>query len=123
MPAPRATILVVDDDATFAYTAWRFFEANGYRVISANGSTQALQALESSRFDVVLTDIKFGRDEPDGLALAAMIAKRHPKLAVICVTAYPELVQANPPARGVEVFYKPVELAALRQAVDERLAA
>jgi DNA-binding NtrC family response regulator len=121
--APKATILIVDDDAAFAYTIWRFFEAKGFRVISANGSTQALQALQDNRFDIVVTDIKFGRDEPDGLELAAMIKTAHPSLPVICVTAYPEIVQTRRPAPGITIFYKPVELSVLRQAVEERLAA
>ena len=123
MSAPKATILVVDDDAAFAYAIWRFFQAKGYRVISANGSTQALQAMHDNRFDIVVTDIKFGRDEPDGLELAAMIKKGNPSLPVICVTAYPEIVQTRRPAPGVTVFYKPIELSVLRQAVEERLAA
>jgi two-component system response regulator GlrR len=114
-------ILIVDDDVSFTYAVWRYLESKGYRVHTANGSTEAAKAMETNRFDVIVTDIKFGRKEPDGLELARAIRRDHPSLPVICVTAYPELVKAR--LSDMPVFYKPVELAALRQAIDERLAA
>ena len=124
-PNARATspnMLVVDDDLTFAYALRRFFEANGYRVVTANGSVNALQAMKDNRFDIVVTDIRFQGAEPDGLQLAAKINAEAPTLPVICVTAYPELVKGSPVPSGTKVFSKPVELPVLRQAIQFTLA-
>jgi CheY-like chemotaxis protein len=122
IPGTTPNILVVDDDQTFAYALWRFFEANGYRVVTANGATDALQAMKDNRFDIVVTDIKLDDTGPDGLQLAAKINADAPALPVICVTAYPELVKATPPPPGTKVFSKPVALPTLRQAIRVTLA-
>jgi CheY-like chemotaxis protein len=121
-PAASPNMLVVDDDLTFAYALRRFFEANGYRVVTANGTVNALQAMKDNRFDIVVTDIRFQGGEPDGLQLAAKINDEAPTLPVICVTAYPELVNGSPVPRGTKVFSKPVELPVLRQAIQFTLA-
>ena len=119
----KSRILVVDDDGAFAYAAERYLRANGYRVVTALSSRAAFKAMGDSRFDVIVTDVKLGPDEPDGLALASQINERHPGLPIICVTGYPELVRALPAPPLVHLFPKPVDLAALRQAVEKQLAA
>jgi CRP-like cAMP-binding protein/CheY-like chemotaxis protein len=118
----QGTILVIDDDAVFGYAARRYFENSGYRVILAESSTQAIELVRSTRFDVVITDIRLGRGEPDGLELAALIKNKMPKVPVLFVTAYPELLGGRP-LPGDQVFLKPVEVSQLGRAVKARLAA
>jgi DNA-binding NtrC family response regulator len=122
MSARRPMLLVVDDDAGFAYAVWRHFEAANYRVVTANGSTEALRELAKSTFDAVVCDIRFGRNEPNGLQLTEKIKSSHPELPLILVTAYPELVSGSNVPRDVKVLHKPVELALLKRAVDRLVA-
>jgi DNA-binding NtrC family response regulator len=118
----RATLLVVDDDAGFAYAVWRHFEAANYQVITANGSTEALRELTKRTFDAVVCDIRFGRNEPNGLQLTETIKNAYPELPVILVTAYAELVSGSNVPRDVKVLHKPVELALPKRAVDRLVA-
>jgi len=113
----KVTILIVDDDVAFTYAAYRFFERRGYHVRTANGSKEAFEMLKRNAFDIVVTDIKLGHDEPDGLELTAFIKQKRPTFPVICVTAYPELVNVAP-ALDVIVLYKPLELSALQNAIE-----
>jgi|SRR6185295_14281726 len=114
------TILIVEDDAAFAYAAWRHLEANGYRVVTVNSSMAALKKLDTESVDIVVTDIRLGKGEPHGLALARMIKNKSPNLPVILVTAYPDLVKTESDLPG-QIFFKPVELSTLRNAVESAL--
>lgn len=116
------TVLVVEDDAAFAYAIWRHLRKFGLRVRTVSGSTAALQILESTKIDLVITDIRLLKDEAQGLSLARTIKQRTPDTPVILVTAYPELLKGEDPLPG-PVFEKPVELSTLRNAVTNSLAA
>ena len=111
-----ATILIVEDDAAFAYALQRHLESNNYRVVAAASSTEALKKFDSERIDLVITDIRLLQGEPHGLSLARSIRKRQPEIPLILVTAYPELLAGEAPP-GL-LFHKPVELATLRGAVE-----
>jgi two-component system cell cycle sensor histidine kinase/response regulator CckA len=110
------TILIVEDDAAFAYAAQRHLEGQGYKVISAGGSIEALEIFEKQAIDLIITDIVLLKGEPHGLSLARTIRNKRPKIPVILVTAYPELLKDEPGLPGL-VFNKPVELATLHSAV------
>ena len=117
MSERKTRILFVDDDVAFSYAVYRFLESKGYQVKTATGPKEAFDLLKRDTFDIVVTDIKFGRDEPDGLELTAFIKQKRPTFPVICVTAYPELVNVAP-ALDVIVLYKPLELSALQNAIE-----
>jgi CheY-like chemotaxis protein len=114
-------ILFVEDDAVFAYAACRYLETLGYRTLTVNSSMAALEQLESGTFALVITDIRLLRGEPHGLSLARMIRNKTPKLPIILVTAYPELLEGESAVPG-RVFHKPVELSALGDACNSALA-
>ena len=82
----KVKILLVDDDITFRYAACRFFEDNGYEVRTACGSKEAIGILQGEAFDIVVTDIRLGRDEPDGLELTSLLKEKRPTFPVICVS-------------------------------------
>ena len=56
------------------------------------------------------------KGEPHGLSMARTIRNKTPKIPVILVTAYPELLEGETGLPGL-VFHKPVELATLHSAV------
>jgi two-component system nitrogen regulation response regulator GlnG len=55
--APRAAVLIADDDPAIRLVLRHRLEADGYRVEEAGDSGAALEALRSGRFDVALVDI------------------------------------------------------------------
>jgi len=86
----RLRILVAEDNPVNQLLATRLLEKRGHSVRIAGNGRLALQAIEESRFDLVLMDVQM--PELDGLeAIAALRAKeaqtgKH--LAVIAVTAH-----------------------------------
>jgi len=112
----EATILIVEDDAAFAYAVQRHLEMHHYRVIAVGSSMEALKQFEQQHVDLVITDIRLLKGEPHGLSLARTIRNAKPRIPVILVTAYPELLAGETSLPGL-VFNKPVELTTLRNAV------
>ncbi|MDY6812994.1 MAG: sigma 54-interacting transcriptional regulator [Pseudomonadota bacterium] len=118
-----ARILLVDDDpALLRLLSLRLENAN-YEVATAASGEQALVVLESSRPQLVITDLRM--DGMDGLALFEAIRARHPLLPVIVLTAHgsiPDAVAAT--QRGVAGFLtKPFDSQALLEQVRRALAA
>jgi CheY-like chemotaxis protein len=88
------TILLVDDDAAFTYSAEKAVTAAGYKVVIANEFSAALRVLENDRIDLLVVDVQMP-GQPHGFALARMARRRVPTLPVIYVTAYPELTESE----------------------------
>lgn len=83
-PAPKPTVLIVDDVAAMRLSLASAFEAHGWTVSLAENGAEALEHLRSSVFDVILTDIWM--PTMDGLSLLKAMRDRHPSLLVIAMT-------------------------------------
>jgi DNA-binding response OmpR family regulator len=79
-------VLVVDDEPVVRSFLVRVLEQEGYAVQAAHNGHEALQRLEESPFDVLLTDIKM--DQLDGVQLLAQTRDRYPDMAVILLTGH-----------------------------------
>jgi putative nucleotidyltransferase with HDIG domain len=83
--APRADLLVVDDEAAVATVLARGLTNAGYRVAVAGNGQEALEKLEERRFDLLLTDVYMPRLRGDELQRLARA--KDPDLAVLLITA------------------------------------
>jgi two-component system NtrC family response regulator/two-component system response regulator AtoC len=82
-------VLVVDDEVKNAeLTALALADA-GHETAFVNGGDAALQRLNGSPFDAVVTDLRMPR--MDGLELMREIRHRWPKMTVVMMTAYGDL--------------------------------
>ena len=117
----RSTVLIVEDDPIFAYTASRYFGSLGYMTVVASGSFMAFRELDRRPVNAVITDVRLNRGEPHGIALGRMIRNRDPDMPVLLVTAYPDVVEREKPLPGI-VFPKPVELRQLANALGSALS-
>ena len=122
MTAPRARLLVVDDDPDMLRLLAMRLGSAGYQVTSVGSAEAALSQLDIERPQLVLSDVRLpGRD---GLALFDEIRKRHPSLPVILLTAHgtiPDAVEAT--ARGVFTYLtKPYEAKELLEKIAQALA-
>jgi two-component system cell cycle sensor histidine kinase/response regulator CckA len=94
-PAPESlkgseTILVVDDDAAVGLVARRVLEAQGYKVIAAQGGEEALRLCRASEtpVDLVLTDVVMaGLSGPE---LAKRLKADRPACRILFVSGYAE---------------------------------
>ena len=78
---------------------------------------------EGGRFDLLLTDIRMPL--MDGIALALSVARDHPEIIILLMTAYADQREraANLDALIHDVVLKPFTLAEIKAAVADALAA
>lgn len=84
-----AHVLVVDDEGANRYSVSKTLQRVGYVVDEAASGEEALDQLNSSEFDVVLTDIRM--QGIDGIELLRRIKDTSPDAIVILMTGYASL--------------------------------
>ena len=77
-------ILIVEDDAAIATPLARFLSAEGFRVQTASGQTEALETIAAAEFDLVLLDV--GLKDGNGFAVCSAV-KQRTQSAVIFLSA------------------------------------
>ena len=86
-PNPSAAqILVVDDEANIRRTMALCLEGEGYRVATAAGVPEALEAAASQHIDLAFVDLRLG--PRSGLDLIPELHAANPGIRVILITAY-----------------------------------
>ncbi len=91
-------MLVVDDEQPLRQSIARILTSRGCEVTLAEDGVAALEALESSRPDVVLTDLLMPK--MTGLELLAQTKKRWPDLEVVLMTAFADVDTAVAAVKG-----------------------
>jgi CheY-like chemotaxis protein len=85
--------LLVDDNPELRQLATRQLTELGYKVLSAENGSRALEALRSEeRFDLLFTDIGLP-DGMDGYELARAAQQMRPGLKVLFTTGYAKVQQ------------------------------
>ena len=80
------TILIVDDEKNYTRILGAVLEEEGFEILTANSGPEALEVLEGSDVDLVLTDMKMPL--MDGIQLLEKIKTRDSELPVIMMTAH-----------------------------------
>ncbi|MBI1965300.1 MAG: sigma-54-dependent Fis family transcriptional regulator, partial [Betaproteobacteria bacterium] len=122
MTAPKASILVVDDDPDLLRLMQIRLTAAGYAVATADSAERALAQASIARPQLIVTDLRMSG--MDGMALFESIQARNPTLPVIILTAHgtiPDAVAAV--KRGVFGYLaKPFDAKALLTEIERALA-
>lgn len=82
----RGSVLIIDDEEIIRTSCERILKPQGYRTATAKTGTAGLQALDSSAFDLVLTDLKM--PDIDGIEVLLRIKEKWPDTEVIIMTGY-----------------------------------
>jgi two-component system, response regulator RegA len=90
MDAP--SLVLVEDDATFARTLQRSFERRGYRVSVAASPAELDALLETQRFDRAVVDLKLGT--ASGLPCVATLHAHDPATLIVVLTGYASIATA-----------------------------
>lgn len=80
-------ILIVDDDKNILVVLGLRLEAEGYKVLSAGNTDDALRMAKDEMFDLALIDLKLSEDE-NGIDLMEKMHLAAPEIPVIILTAY-----------------------------------
>lgn len=117
--APRADILVVDNDRELRQVVAIRLEAAGFRVVTAESGAQALAEWNRRHFDLVISDIRMPNG--DGLALAEAV-QRTRSVPIVFMTGFRDQYEPRLAlARDVVVIEKPFEATALVALVEALL--
>ena len=103
--APEA--LLIDDDPGFVETLAMLLQLEGYTVISKSTIEAAVQYLDASTPDVLITDIAVGQS--NGWELVRYAKQRNPDLHVVVVTGDADLFAAKWEYFQTPVFLKPFD--------------
>jgi DNA-binding NtrC family response regulator len=83
---PRTRLLIVDDDQGMRENLAELFESLGYDVRTAPNTPDALQVLDASEIDLLITDYKM--PGPTGIELIEAARKVQPNLRAVLMTAF-----------------------------------
>ncbi len=110
-------ILIVDDELNIRRILQMAFEKVGHQVSVAEDAHNALQLLESNKFDLVITDVTM--PGMNGYELQKIVHENQPDMPVIIMTAYGTIPQAVAAIRNgaFEYVTKPFDLDQLKKIV------
>ena len=123
-PLVVTTVLIVDDRRMARCIASRLLSEEGFRVLEAEGTREALEVLGEARgrIDLVVLDIVL--HDGDGVALAREILDEWPDQHLLYMSAYPAEVMAQYGLTTLDVPFlaKPFTRKELLAKVNEALA-
>jgi ATP-dependent Lon protease len=116
------TVLVVDDEERTRKNLEHVLTREGYAVITAEDGVAALEVLEQSTVDVIITDLKM--DRVDGIQVLEKARGKDPRVAVIVITGYATVPNAVEAMKKGSFSYitKPFKLEEIRSTVSQALS-
>jgi len=115
----QRNILIVDDQTDILRILEREFRRRGeYAVTTANNPADALEVMERSPVELIISDVRLGKQT--GFSLLQEVNQRHPGVGTMLMTAYRSpAYRQQADALGVSFFLeKPFPVATLVTAVD-----
>lgn len=115
MTAPH--ILLIDDEAIALSNLKHVFEREGYAVTACRSGDEGLAAMQTTEFDLVLTDLKM--PGIDGMDILRHVRATLPEVPVIMITGHATLDSAVDAMKAGAFHYiaKPFRLAEAREVV------
>ena len=122
MSAPSPSVLLVDDARDMLELLRRSMSAMGLMPFTANTVVDAIEVLEHSPVDLVITDLNM--PEVSGIQLVRYLSQHFPGIPVLVITGYPKLEDAVQVMKlgAVEYLVKPFTQEELREAVSRVLS-
>lgn len=112
-------ILVVDDSAVPRVKLRKLFEAQGYRVETANDGVQALEAIARTRFSIIITDLEMPNMDGFELIAAVQGSLDTENIPLIAITGHEEMQARVHDIQGLYgIFKKPWNDRELLKRVD-----
>ncbi|NPA93835.1 MAG: sigma-54-dependent Fis family transcriptional regulator [Thermodesulfobacteria bacterium] len=116
-----ARILIVDDEDKIRHILSIMLKLKGHQVEEAESGRKALELLERSSFDVIITDLRM--PEMDGFELLERVKQSDTPLPVIVITAYATIESAVEAMKkgAVDYITKPFEESQILLAVEKAI--
>jgi two-component system, response regulator RegA len=114
----------VDDEEGIRHTLPLLLQQRGFDVRVAASVPEALSAIRTQEFDVLLSDLNIGKDG-DGFTVVQAMRKVHPNCVTILLTGYPAFESAVQAIHDEvdDYFVKPADLDSLISTMERKLRA
>jgi two-component system cell cycle sensor histidine kinase/response regulator CckA len=115
------SILLVEDEDPVRMFGARALRSKGYNVTEARNGEQAIELLNESAFDLLITDMVMPK--ADGAAVVAAARQRMPEIPVICISGYAQesVIREVESLENVSFLAKPFSLRQLASKVKDVL--
>jgi two-component system alkaline phosphatase synthesis response regulator PhoP len=89
-PAPKTSLLIIEDDDNISTAIEEYFSRAGYAVKTAPDGLAGIEAVAKSRPDVVILDLMLPK--LDGLAVCKELRQKNPQMPILMLTAKDDVV-------------------------------
>jgi DNA-binding NtrC family response regulator len=118
-----AKVLLVDDDEIVRFGLGELLELKGFEITTAASVPEALKHISSETYDVLLSDLHMP-GPGDGLTVVSAMRHANPRAVTMLFSAFPEMDAAAQAIllQADQVLVKPMNIPALIEAIEQRLA-
>src|SRR5437764_10027161 len=118
----KPRLLFVDDEPSIRTTLTQILQAEGFQVTSCATVPEAIEAINSTKFDVLISDLNVG--EPgDGFTVVSAMRRVQPHVITFILTGYPDFDSALKAIRSQVDDYitKPADVRTMVKAIRKHL--
>jgi DNA-binding response OmpR family regulator len=119
---PGSRLLFVDDEPSIRLTLTEILRHEGFEVTVCATVPEAIEAINKSKFDVLISDLNVG--EPgDGFTVVSAMRRMQPEVITFILTGYPDFESALKAIRNQVDDYitKPADVRSMVEAIRKRL--
>lgn len=115
---PPMSILIVDDESAIRDTCAAVAQQTGMKAVAVPTAEEALDVLERTSVDILLTDLKL--PQANGVELLKVVHDLHPEVAVVVLTQYGSIESAVEVTRlgALDYVTKPFRIEELRARLE-----
>jgi len=115
-------ILFVDDEPGIRQTLPRVLQMFGYDAVTVGSVAEALSAITSQQFDVLIADLNIGQPG-DGFTVVSAMRRTQPQCITLILTGYPALDTALQAIRSQvdDYIIKPASIPSLLGTIERKL--
>jgi YesN/AraC family two-component response regulator len=119
---PSLHMLFVDDEPTIRITLPEILRLHGHQVETASTVAEALAAINSRRFDVLISDLNIG-SPGDGFTVVSAMRRTQPDCVTLILTGYPGFETALQAIRNQvdDYLVKPTKVERLVDTIETKL--
>ncbi len=104
------TVLVVDDEPAVLLTYRMILDQQGYNVLTASSSVEAVQHIRDNRVDLLLCDLSL-EEQHSGFEVIEFARKHQAQVRSVLLTGYASKdVSDRAEENGVAVLFKPIDI-------------
>lgn len=115
-----STILIIDDNPQLLSSIKSIIELGGHKATTVATAEDAIDLLQASHFDLVITDLLL--PGMSGIELSDYIKEKYPQVKIQLISAYSDAYECEDTNLITELMAKPFRLTELLKKVNDLLS-